>query len=526
MMSAGATLTNDQVFVAGRGQVASFPRRRLLALRIVGVGIVGLGAVYLGWRMSAGTGTSSISFALWVAELIAYLSIVLTVVTMWQRRVREGPPRPPRGTLDVFVPVCGEPAGMVKETVSAALAIAYPHQVWLLNDGCRADKTGWREIDDVARALNVRCLTRTEGSRGKAGNLNNGLRHSSGEFIAVIDADHRAHADFAHELLGYFDDPSVALVTTPQLFEVRGEDVLNNLQPFFYGHQQPAKDAANAAFSCGNGVVYRRSALEEIGGFSEWNLVEDLHTTYRLHAAGLETVYHPKAVTVGTAPATAAGLAKQQLTWAIDSLRILFFDSPLRKRGLTLRQRVHYLHTTTLYLTGIAQLVFWVAPFVYLALQVSAVRGSQAGTAYVATAGPYYASVFLWLAGFVGVRKTLRTTAQRTFLAPVFVVAALKALCGQGLQNSVTEKVRVPRFSLLLLPMIGVAALTAAGLAYTAVIGHRQMAVVVAAAAGMTLIMSGMLTAVTHDDCLRRRLRVAAVACTVLAAFVFAIRAF
>ena len=84
----------------------------------------------------------------------------------------------------------------------------------------------------------------------------------------------------------------------------------------------------------------------------------------------------------------------------------------------------------------------------------------------------------------------------------------------------------MPRFSLLLLPMAGIATLTAVALTYAAVAADRRMTVVMAAAAGTTFLMSGLLTAVTGDDRTRRKLRFATVAATALAATVFVARAF
>ena len=65
---------------------------------------------------------------------------------------------------------------------------------------------------------------------------------------------------------------------------------------------QAGKDTDNAAFSCGSGVIYRRKALEEIGGFSTWNLVEDVHTSMLLHDRGWRSIYYNYPLTKGTAP--------------------------------------------------------------------------------------------------------------------------------------------------------------------------------------------------------------------------------
>ena len=79
----------------------------------------------------------------------------------------------------------------------------------------------------------------------------------------------------------------------------------------------------------------------------------------------------------------------------------------------------------------------------------------------------------------------------------MFLVAALKAALGRRLTTTVTGKVAVPRFSPLLLPMLGMVALTVVGLAHTVAAADRRMTVAMTLAAGTTFLMSGMLTAVT-----------------------------
>lgn len=74
--------------------------------------------------------------------------------------------------------------------------------------------------------------------------------------------------------------------------------------------------------------------------------------------------------------------------------------------------------------------------------------------------------------------------------------------------------------------MLGTAALTVVALLFTAMTADRRMTMAMTGAAGTTLLISGMLTAVTADDRTRRRLRFAAVAATALAGVVFLLRAF
>jgi cellulose synthase (UDP-forming) len=126
---------------------------------------------------------------------------------------------------------------------------------------------------------------------------------------------------------------------------------------------QPGKDSDNAAFSCGSGVLYRRKALLEVGGFSTWNLVEDLHTSILLHARGWKSVYHNYPLTRGTAPTDIWGVYKQRSQWAMDSLRILLWDNPFKRRGLSFIQKFQYAHVGWVYLfAGFAMPLFYVIP--------------------------------------------------------------------------------------------------------------------------------------------------------------------
>jgi cellulose synthase (UDP-forming) len=369
-----------------------------------------------------------------------------------------------------------------------------------------AGKPNWREIEQLAARHDVRCFTRQTGKRGKAGNLNHALARTVGEFVAVLDADHRAHPRFAHEVLGYFADERVAFVCTPQQFEGEAGDYLNNRELHFYRAMQPAKDASNSAFSCGNASTYRRAALVAIGGFSEWNIVEDLYTSYQLHASGWQSVFHPRALTVGTSPQTASALAKQRLTWATDSLRILFFDNPLRKRGLTPMQRLHYLQTTGWYLVGSVQLVFVVGPLLHLFFGQTPIAATM--TSYLSHSLPYFCSTALYLVAYGGVRGGLRSAQATLFLAPLFVLAAIRAATGIRFASGVTEKPgQLSRYSRLTCVQTLVAVLSAVAVAAALRTANVYVAVSAVWAAWIAFTLAGFVTAVDERLEVRTALR-------------------
>ncbi|MEA2182540.1 MAG: hypothetical protein QOF69_1725 [Solirubrobacteraceae bacterium] len=419
---------------------------RLYGARAAALAALCGGAVYLTWRFGQLSELGVLATIFFIAELVNYLALLEGVVLFWRPRNRLLAPPPPDGTtLDVLVPVCGEDVDMIEATVRAALAIDYPHETIVLNDGHLAGKDNWWDVELLCERLGVRCLTRTVGNRGKAGNLNAALPLTSGEFIVVLDADHIARPDLAQLLLGHFDDPRLAFVTSQQCFQLDRHDLLGHQQAFFYRLIQPAKDRDNAAFSCGNGVAYRRAAIDSIGGFSEWNLVEDLTTSYELHARGWHSAYVAIPVSVGTAPSTAAELASQRLRWATDSLRLFFWDNPLFKKGLTLRQKLHYAHTTGWYLVGAIDVIYLISPIVAILTGARLIAPGSEWT-YAGLIGLYLLPIALMLTAYVGWRGAARSAQLQLFLAPVFAVAIVRALFAhprrmtRRLQGGVTAK--------------------------------------------------------------------------------------
>ena len=480
---------------------------RLHLARGISFLVVAAGLRYLWERWPGVGGTSPFGIAFYAVECVAFCVLTLSAVLLARvgRRAWR-PPGAPFGSLDVFVTVCGEPPAMVERTLVAALAIEYPHRTYLLNDGRLAGMDGWDEIDRLAHRYGVQCFTRDSGRPGKAGNLNHALRRTSGDFVATIDADHLASADLAAETLGYFVDSRTAFVCTSQLFQTSGGDVLNNREPLFYRFLQPAKDADSSAFSCGNGTVYRRSALESVAGFSEWNLVEDLHTSYVLHAAGWKSVYHAAPVTVGSAPQTASVFLRQRLRWATDSTRLLTRDSPLFKPGLSVMQRLHYLHTTSYYLLAGLQLCFLVGPPLTVFLGVPIFNTGAAGP-YALAAVPYFAALMAFLAVHGDRGGSLPIVQSALFSAPVYVLAAVRAIFGMRPDSRPTEKARQRWFSALLVPQLCVFAALGGTIVFAALREAETSVVAVFWAAVMAFLLAGPLSAVNARPALERALR-------------------
>jgi cellulose synthase (UDP-forming) len=237
-----------------------------LRLLILAVGLLGINYIVWRWLASVNWQVWWIAVPLVVAETYSVIDSMLFQVTMWRLLRRPDPPPPPVGaTADVFITTFNEPVEMVMATADAAKRITYPHDTWILDDGDRP------ELAEAAARHGVGYITRSRSwadkpNHAKAGNLNNALFETRGEYILVLDADQVPEPPILDRTLGYFRDPEMALVQTPQYFHnVPFSDPLGSQAPLFYGPIQQGKDGWNAAYFCGTNAVLRREALMQLG---------------------------------------------------------------------------------------------------------------------------------------------------------------------------------------------------------------------------------------------------------------------
>lgn len=270
----------------------------------------------------------------------------------------------------IFITVTGEPADVVAQTVEAATKLSYPNfRVYILNDGYVAGKDNWEEAEAIAGKYEITCITRTKPGGAKAGNINHALSVTDQPFFAVLDADHVPKPHFLSSTMGYFVDPQVAFVQSPQYYKNHAENIVTGgaweQQALFFGAICKGKDLSNSAFMCGTNMVLRRAVLEEVGGMCEDNIAEDFLTSLFIHAKKYKSVYVDKVLAEGLSPEDFLSYYKQQFRWARGSLEVVFRHNPFFKRGLTLAQRIQYLASASFYLSGLIVLLNAALPLVF-----------------------------------------------------------------------------------------------------------------------------------------------------------------
>lgn len=330
---------------------------------------------YFAWRV---TDTMS-PVAVWffylflAAELVGFGEILLFYLTTWRRRIHQEAPALPGRTVDVFIPTYNEPVALLRDTVVCAVSMRYPHTTWILDDGNRA------EVRALADELECRYLARAERAHAKAGNLNHALAHSAGDFVVTLDADHVPQPDLIDRLLGFFENPKVAIVQVNQDFynldsfqhATDWEDrAAWQQQELFFNVIQPGKDALGAAMYCGSPAMLRRAALEEIGGFATETVTEDMHTGLRLQKRGWEVIYYNRTLARGLAPQTFDAYRTQWHRWGLGAMQVFRLERTFLGAGLTLGQRLCYLSSFYFYWTSVQKLFFLLVPIFCVATGV------------------------------------------------------------------------------------------------------------------------------------------------------------
>lgn len=411
---------------------AAIPAARFASLSfaqwLVVTTFLAVGVWYLGWRPTTFNPAAPVfSRLIYAAELFGFVCAILYIYMCARLQSRTPPAVSPGLSVAVFVPTINESPDLVRRTLLAARRMRHDGtlEVWLLDDGNRP------AMQALATETGCRYLARTENSHAKAGNLNNALRYTQAEFVAIFDADHAPAADFLLETLGFFNDPRVAFVQTPQDFynldsfqhrHDRRHSLVWSEQTLFFRVIQAGKDRLNSAFFCGSCAVARRAAIDDIGGFATGTVTEDIHTSIRLHKRGWRSVYYARSLAFGLAPSTLLPFLKQRLRWGQGAMQVWRQEGVLLARGLDWRQRLSYLATMLAYFEGWQRAILFLAPVVVLTTGVMPIV--EVNSAFLVRFVPYYILTF-WVFEEVsrGYGRSILTEQYNMLRFAVFITA-------------------------------------------------------------------------------------------------------
>jgi cellulose synthase/poly-beta-1,6-N-acetylglucosamine synthase-like glycosyltransferase len=243
--------------------------------------------------------------------------------------------------------------------IKAVAAMDYPiakHEIQILDDS--TDETRLL-IDDIvsdlkAKGLRISAIRRTERTGFKAGALQNGLRFTNAEYVAIFDADFVPYPDFLKRAIPFFiGRPKLGLVQGRWTHLNSNTSLLTRGQAMgIDGHfmiEQAAR-SWNKLFMNFNGTagVFRRTAIESSGGWHHDTLTEDMDLSYRMQINDWETEYVPNLEVPAEIPEDINAFKNQQFRWAKGSIQTAIKVIPMlvKKRMPAFRLVQAILHLT------------------------------------------------------------------------------------------------------------------------------------------------------------------------------------
>lgn len=189
----------------------------------------------------------------------------------------------------------------------------------------------WRPVEAYcANRPRVRFVHVSPWPGFKSGALNLVLAEHTdpaAEVVGVIDADYLVNRGYLSALVGYFADPALAFVQTPQDYrEYEGDTYLTacyDAYKYFFETAMPSRNDRNSIIFGGTMGLIRRSVLEEMGGWDEWCITEDAESSLRMLRAGYQGLYVNQSFGQGIMPLTFTSLKKQRFRWCFGGVQIL-----------------------------------------------------------------------------------------------------------------------------------------------------------------------------------------------------------
>jgi cellulose synthase/poly-beta-1,6-N-acetylglucosamine synthase-like glycosyltransferase len=245
---------------------------------------------------------------------------------------------------------------MVIATIDSLLALDWPALEILIVDNNTGDAALWQPVEAhvearVAAGVKAQlCFFHLPQWPGyKAGALNFALERTDprAEWIAVVDADYLVNPNWLRSLGGYFSDPTVGIVQSPQAHRDWSQSRLSRMMNWeydgFFRNGMHHRQERDAAIQHGTMTVIRAGALRAANGWETACVCEDTELGLRLVQQGLRLVYVDAVLGSGLVPTDFAAYQRQRRRWAQGAMQILRIhrQALFGRSRLTLAQRYH-----------------------------------------------------------------------------------------------------------------------------------------------------------------------------------------
>jgi cellulose synthase (UDP-forming) len=474
-------------------------KTQFLIFRVLAILYTVVAVYYFLWRFHTLTYGDWFAILFLAAEFLLFIGSLFRVLNYWS--FKDPRPEIPIHMLSemdelsigkqdrpisiaIFIATHNEEVELLEYTIHDTRKMEYPYgdvirNIYLLDDGQRA-----QELKPLCDRFGINYLGKPDHIGYKAGNLNYGFVNSAQEDIVVIlDADSRPFSTLLAHTTGYFRNPNVTFVQTPQwyydttlpikpsVFLERSlglfgkklgrvlewctfgkiyfqKDLFASSSAFFYEGILRNKNVHKTVFSCGAGSLYRRSSLEayavgmpDHGVPFKHHISEDLFNSMLMldfFSGKRYGVYHHLIESKMLSPQDLDSWVKQQSRYAQGSIDIGVNHNPIKMKGLGLLQKLHFVAIVYCYFTPMLSYIFFVAPIYFFVNQKHPVPAF--GSEYLLLFGVFqFINVILFACANQGI--STKRSDQKYWASFWYVTQSwLRVLLGKKLLFHVTPK--------------------------------------------------------------------------------------
>ncbi len=227
--------------------------------------------------------------------------------------------------ITVQLPIYNEQF-VVDRLIQACCNLEYPREkleIQVLDDSTDETKVAAQAIVERYQAIghNILHIHRTDRHGFKAGALDEGLRTATGELIAIFDADFVPPTDWLLRVVHHLSDPAIGMVQTRWTHLNRDYSFLTQVEAILLdGHfvlEHGARSRMGVFFNFnGTAGMWRRTAIDDAGGWQHDTLTEDTDLSYRAQMKGWKFRYLQHVECPAELPIEMTAFKTQQARWA------------------------------------------------------------------------------------------------------------------------------------------------------------------------------------------------------------------
>ena len=295
------------------------------------------------------------SYTVWGLAILVSLMAVYAVFTnlAYKLKKRKSLKEPPvknenyKPFVSIMIPAHNEES-VIANTVESVLKLDYPNfEIIAIDDRSTDNTASVLKVLEKKYSPKVIAFIRDKNAfPGKSAVLNDALKYAKGEAILVFDADATMGKDFLTNLVYELEPKDVGAVQARKIVRNKDANILTkcqNNEMTMDTHFQVGRDSVKGAVELrGNGELIKRAALEDIGGWNNYTVTDDLDMSTRLHIKGWDVRFCLDTAVYEEGIIYLLPLYKQRRRWLEGTIRryLEHFWDILTSKKMSMRVRV------------------------------------------------------------------------------------------------------------------------------------------------------------------------------------------